>query len=503
MIIKKHDVAIIGGGLAGIVAAIELAEHNLDLAIIYDQKINHCASSYAQGGIAAIVSSDDSIESHVEDTYIASGKLAKLESITQVVKNSKTAITWLEKHGVEFDRKTNGEYSLHLEGGHSQARILHIKDYTGRAVIAKLYENLDSFKNISIYPEHNAIELIKKDNKCIGLYSYDSKYQVTKFITKKVILASGGASGLYKYVTNATAGSGNAMIMAYDIGCQLENLEFTQFHPTCFFARSVAPFLISEAIRGSGAVLETAKGVRIMKSVHQLQDLAPRDIVARQIYINMQAGREVYLNATHLNTSQWQQKFPYIYEKLLENNINPANDRIPVAPAAHYSCGGISVDNNSQTSIANLYAVGEVACTGLHGANRLASNSLLECIVYALAASEDILANIDDSFTECNQKLELFNSSSDYLQQLNQIRQLMWDSVGLVRRQAELRKAYQQLYLLEQSINTNTALGRYDYKLEAYRKIVKLAKLTLEQAIKRKQSVGSHFLIQNEEDYER
>ncbi|AJI73919.1 hypothetical protein FTDG_00286 [Francisella tularensis subsp. novicida GA99-3548] len=495
MIIKKHDVAIIGGGLAGVVAAIELAENNLDVAIIYDQKINHCASAYAQGGIAAIVSSDDSIEAHINDTYIASGKLAKLESITQVVTNSNAAIAWLEKHGVEFDKKENGQYSLHLEGGHSQARILHIKDYTGRAVITSLYKNLDSFKNISIYPEHNVIELIKKADKCVGLYSHDNKYQVTKFITKKVILAAGGASGLYKYVTNATAGNGSAMIMAYDIGCQLENLEFTQFHPTCFFARNGAPLLISEAIRGSGAVLETVKGVRIMKSIHEKQDLAPRDIVAREIYINIQAGRDVYLNATHLNTSQWQQKFPYIYEKLLENNINPVNDRIPVSPAAHYSCGGIRVANNSQTNIANLYAVGEVACTGLHGANRLASNSLLECVVYALAASQDILANINDSFTECDQKLELFNSNNNYIQQINQIRQLMWDNVGLVRRQAELSKAYQQLQLLAQSISTDTRLASYDYKLEAYRKILKLATLTLEQAIKRKDSVGSHFLI--------
>lgn len=296
-------------------------------------------------------------------------------------------------------------------------------------------------------------------------------------------------------MTNATAGNGSAMIMAYDIGCQLENLEFTQFHPTCFFARNGAPLLISEAIRGSGAVLETVKGVRIMKSIHEKQDLAPRDIVAREIYINIQAGRDVYLNATHLNTSQWQQKFPCIYEKLLENNINPVNDRIPVSPAAHYSCGGISVANNSQTNIVNLYAVGEVACTGLHGANRLASNSLLECVVYALAASQDILANINDSFTECDQKLELFNSNNNYIQQINQICQLMWDNVGLVRRQAELSKAYQQLQLLAQSISTDTRLANYDYKLEAYRKILKLATLILEQAIKRKDSVGSHFLI--------
>ncbi|MEY8702475.1 L-aspartate oxidase [Francisella philomiragia] len=494
MITRKHDVVIVGGGLAGIVATIELAEHGLDVALIFDQKLSHSASSYAQGGIAAIVSQEDTIQSHVNDTYIASGKIANLDSITKVVTESNSAISWLEEHGVEFDRKSDGEYSLHLEGGHSLARILHIKDYTGRAVITKLYENLDRLKNITIYAEHNVIELIKKDNKCIGLYTHNVSNNVTKFIAKKVILASGGASGLYKYVTNATAGAGSSMIMAYDIGCELENLEFTQFHPTCFFARNGDPVLISEAIRGSGAVLETEKGLRIMKSVHERQDLAPRDIVARQIYINMQAGRDIYLNATHLSSSQWQENFPYIYQKLLDNNIDPTNDRIPISPAAHYSCGGIRVDKYSQTNIDGLYAVGEVSCTGLHGANRLASNSLLECIVYALAASKHILANIKDSYLEDNQQLKLVESNCDYTKQITHIRQLMWDSVGLVRKQNELINVYKELEALEKSIAHNQDLENYDLKLEGYRKVLKLAKLSVEQAISRKYSVGSHFL---------
>ncbi|MEY8716553.1 L-aspartate oxidase [Francisella philomiragia] len=494
MITRKHDVVIVGGGLAGIVATIELAEHGLNVALIFDQKLSHSASSYAQGGIAAIVSQEDTIQSHVNDTYIASGKIANLDSITKVVTESNSAISWLEEHGVDFDRKSDGEYSLHLEGGHSLARILHIKDYTGRAVITKLYENLDRLKNITIYSEHNVIELIKKDNKCIGLYTHNISHNVTKFIAKKVILASGGASGLYKYVTNATAGTGSSMIMAYHIGCELENLEFTQFHPTCFFARNGDPVLISEAIRGSGAVLETEKGLRIMKSVHERQDLAPRDIVARQIYINMQAGRDIYLNATHLSSSQWQENFPYIYQKLLDNNIDPTNDRIPISPAAHYSCGGISVDKYSQTNIDGLYAVGEVSCTGLHGANRLASNSLLECIVYALAASKHILINIKDTYLEDNQQLKLVESNYDYTKQITHIRQLMWDSVGLVRKQNELINVYKELEVLEKSIAHNHDLENYDLKLEAYRKVLKLAKLSVEQAISRKHSVGSHFL---------
>ena len=269
-------------------------------------------------------------------------------------------------------------------------------------------------------------KLIKKDTKCIGLYAYNKSYEVIKFLAKKVILASGGASGLYKYVTNATAGTGSAMIMASDIGCQLENLEFT-ISSNLFFGKKGEPILISEAIRGSGAVLETEKGTRIMKNIHEKQDLAPRDIVARQIYINMQIGREVYLNATHLSACQWQQKFPYIYDKLIENNINPAIDRIPVSPAAHYSCGGIKVDKHSKTDVNNLYAVGEVSCTGLHGANRLASNSLLECIVYALASSNDILANFKDDFVDDNQRLELYKSTTDYAKKIAQVRQLMWD----------------------------------------------------------------------------
>lgn len=494
MITAKHDVAIVGGGLAGVVAAIELAENNVDVAIIYDQKVNFSASSYAQGGIAAIISSEDTIESHVADTIIASGNLANLNSVTQVVKNSSSSIKWLENHGVEFDKKSDGEYSLHLEGGHSLARILHIKDYTGRAIISRLHENLNKHKNIIVYPEHNVVEIIKNKDKCIGLYAYDRNHQAVKFITKKVILASGGASGLYKYVTNATAGTGSAMIMANNIGCQLENLEFTQFHPTCFFGKKGEPILISEAIRGSGAVLETEKGIRIMKNIHEKQDLAPRDIVARQIYINMQIGREVYLNATHLSTAQWQEKFPYIYQNLLENRIDPAVDRIPISPAAHYSCGGIKVDSSSQTEIQNLYAVGEVSCTGLHGANRLASNSLLECIVYALEASKHILQNLDDDFIDNNQKLKLLKSKNSYSEQISKIRQLMWDKVGLVRQEQDLLEAYQQISLLEDSLDKNMNLENYDNKLENYRKVIRLVKLTIESTIARKESIGSHFL---------
>ncbi|API86953.1 L-aspartate oxidase [Francisella uliginis] len=494
MIVKKHDIAIVGGGLAGVVAAIELAEHGLDIAIICDQVFDKCASSYAQGGIAAIISEQDSVESHITDTYVASGNIANLESVNQVVSNSNSSIKWLEQHGVEFDRNNDGNYSLHLEGGHSLARILHIKDYTGRAVISKLYENLNELENISIYSNHKVFKLIKKDNKCIGLYTHKSNHQVIKFIAKKVVLASGGASGLYKYVTNVTAGDGSAMIMAYDIGCQLENLEFTQFHPTCFFGKAGEPILISEAIRGSGAVLETEKGIRIMKLIHEKRDLAPRDIVARQIYINMQAGRDIYLNATHLSASQWQDKFPYIYQKLLDNNIDPTIDRIPISPAAHYSCGGVSVDKNSQTSVQNLYAVGEVSCTGLHGANRLASNSLLECVVYALQASKDILNNLTHDFYQDNEVLELFNSSKDYTHMIAQIRQLMWDKVGLVRRQSELNDAYKQLKTLENSIYRDSVLGKYDYKLEAYKKVIALAKLTVRKAMLRQNSIGSHFI---------
>lgn len=494
MIVKKHDIAIVGGGLAGIVAAIELAEHGLNIAIVCDQVFDKCASSYAQGGIAAIISEQDSVESHVNDTYIASGNIANLESVNQVVSNSNSSIKWLEQHSVEFDRNSDGNYSLHLEGGHSLARILHIKDYTGRAVISKLYENLNKLENISIYSNHKVFKLIKKDDKCLGLYAYNSDYKVIKFVTKKVVLASGGASGLYKYVTNATAGTGNTMIMAYDIGCQLENLEFTQFHPTCFFGKAGEPILISEAIRGSGAILETEKDVRIMKSIHEKRDLAPRDIVARQIYINMQAGRDIYLNATHLNASQWQEKFPYIYQRLLENNIDPAIDRIPISPAAHYSCGGINVNKNSLTNINNLYAVGEVSCTGLHGANRLASNSLLECVVYALQASRDILNSLSHEFYQDKEVLNISNSIKDYSHQISQIRQLMWDKVGLVRRQSELMEALKQVKLLEETADENITLGNFDINLDNYRKVIKLAKLTIESAISREQSVGSHYL---------
>ena len=501
MIINKYDTVIVGGGLAGIVSAIELAEAGLKVAVLDSQNYRKTASFYAQGGIAAIVSEDDSIDLHVNDTNLASGNVADLESVYKVVSNSPKAIEWLEQHGVVFDRTKNYKYSLHLEGGHSKHRILHIKDYTGKAILSSLYKTASEIDNITILDSYSAFELMTDFNTCNGLYAYNhSTQQVDSFEAENIILASGGASGIYKYVTSATAGIGGIMAMAYEAGCELQNLEFTQFHPTCFFCDDNRPLLISEAIRGSGAVLERYNGSKVMENIHSQRDLAPRDIVARQIYLNMQKGHEIYLNATHLSASQWENAFPYIYNKLLQNNIDPSKDRIPISPAAHYSCGGIKVDSNSQTSIKNLYAVGEVSCTGLHGANRLASNSLLECIVYGLASSDDIISkrgSVSCISKSENVEFKVVEIQSDFSQHIAQVRQIMWDCVGLVRNESKLLKAKDLLAEIERETLQNISKETFNYKFDSFKKLLLLAQLTVDSAINQKQSIGSHYLQVN------
>lgn len=498
MITKRYNTVIVGGGLAGIVSAIELAEHGFKVAILDSQNYRKTASFYAQGGIAAIVSKDDSIDLHVKDTNLASGSVANLDSVYKVVSNSPKAIEWLELHGVVFDRDNDGQYSLHLEGGHSKKRILHIKDYTGKAILSSLYKAASKNQNITTLSQYSVFKLMTNSNSCNGLYAYNhDTQQVDSFEADNVILASGGASGIYKYVTSATAGVGSIMAMAYEAGCELQNLEFTQFHPTCFFCDDNRPLLVSEAIRGSRAVLERYNGKKIMENIHFQRDLAPRDIVARQIYLNMQKGYDIYLNATHLSASQWENAFPYIYNKLLKNNIDPSKDRIPISPAAHYSCGGIKVDHNSQTSIKNLYAIGEVSYTGLHGSNRLASNSLLECIVYSLASSDDIILNKETTCSiarGANTEFKVIEDEINFSHYIAQIKQIMWDYVGLVRSEKKLIKAKNLLITIEKKTTQSYTKEIFSYGSDNFRKLLLLAQLTVDSAIKRKNSIGSHYI---------
>ncbi|APC97298.1 L-aspartate oxidase [Francisella frigiditurris] len=495
MITKKHDVVIVGSGLAGVATATELLSQGFDVALLCDKDIGISASFYAQGGIAAVVSEKDSIDLHTKDTMVASGNAAELDSVKYVVGNSFKAIKWLEKKGVVFDRE-EGKYSLHLEGGHSLGRVLHIKDYTGKAIQTTLLEKIVGHEKLTVYKQSSAFRIFKKDNKCAGIYAYNGN-AILKIFSKNIVLATGGASGIYKYSTNAYAFIGSGMIMAHDAGCKLKNLEFTQFHPTCFFDKHGEPLLISEAIRGNGAKLELESGYRIMQSIHKLEDLAPRDIVARQIYVNMQKGHTIYLNATHMNKTEWEDRFPFIYQRLLENNINPVKDRIPIAPAAHYSCGGIEVNGKSQTAIEGLYAIGECSYTGLHGANRLASNSLLECIVYALAASKDIIdkpLSSDDSSSDINEEIMLCNMNFDISKYVQEIKQIMWDKVGLVRKKAKLLEAQEEINAIYNKVEKNISVTSFDSKLNFLFKLVSIAKLTVESALKRESSIGSHYL---------
>ncbi|MCL4127170.1 UNVERIFIED_CONTAM: hypothetical protein GTU68_008945 [Idotea baltica] len=496
MEIKEHQVVIVGGGLAGVVSAIELAKNNFDVALISDEDYQQSASYYAQGGIAAQINVNDTPENHIDDTLIASANIADIKSVSHVVENSRNAIHWLEENGVVFDKDDTGEYSLHLEGGHSLQRILHIKDHTGKAIIDSLYNTLNKYENIKIYNHCKVFKLIKdnQNNRCIGLYSYIGSNEIVAFKSSNIILATGGAAGIYKYATKTNPSTGTGMVMAYDIGCELENLEFMQFHPTCFFDKNHEPLLISEAVRGSGAILQRECGLAVMREVHPQKDLAPRDIVARQIYANMQRGHDVFLNATHLSGSQWQDKFPSIYKKLLENGIDPTNQPIPISPAAHYSCGGIKVDLRSQTKVTGLYAVGEVSCTGLHGSNRLASNSLLECLVYGLSAAKDICVKDQQNIDHDIKALKAFKSDVDIKEYTAVIKQLMWDNVGLVRNANKLKQAKEKLREICATLPPEIVSDKYDLNLEKVKKLMLLAELTIDNAILRKQSVGSHFI---------
>ncbi len=498
MIEKTHDVTILGGGLAGIVSAIDLAKQNLDVAIIFNRSVKNTASFYAQGGIAAVVSEKDSIQSHHDDTMLASSGSSNSRNVRSIVAASKNAITWLENHGVIFDKLESGKYSLHLEGGHSLNRILHVKDYTGKAIISELYKQLPSLENITVYEETTAFKLLTNDNKCVGLMAYTSTDSIIKMLSNNTILASGGASGIYKYVTNSNAGFGDTMVMAHEIGCALKNLEFTQFHPTCYFDENKIPTLISEAIRGNGAILETKSGTKIMEHIHIQKDLAPRDVVARQIYQSMQKSEDIYLNATNLSKTEWQEKFPYIYSKLINNNIDPSVDRIPIFPAAHYSCGGIEVDRSARTSVKGIYAVGEAAYTGLHGSNRLASNSLLECVVTALVACKSISKHINDTVTCDVDNMTMVAANHDYSDYISQIRQIMWNGVGLVRSQSHLAASLEKLAEIDQHTYNKYSSNVFCKEYYKMRSLLTMSQLTIQIAINRKKSLGSHFLVSNQ-----
>jgi L-aspartate oxidase len=503
----QFDTLIIGSGLAGLSTALLLAEKAQKVAIITKKSLAECNSFYAQGGIAAVIDDNDSISDHIQDTLIAGAGLCDEKTVRYIVENSAQAIKWLVTMGVKFDADEHNLTGFHLtrEGGHSFRRILHVADATGAAVIETLMQKASCHPNISIFENHVAVDLITgtklklTNNNCYGAYVLNRlNNQVTTFAAKNTLLASGGAGKVYLYTTNPDVATGDGIAMAYRAGCQVANMEFIQFHPTCLFHPKAKSFLISEAVRGEGGILKLPNGYRFMQNHDARLELAPRDIVARAIDFEMKKhGIDcVYLDISYKSSTFIKEHFPNIYQTCKSLGIDITREPIPVVPAAHYTCGGIATDLHGRTTVPNLYAVGECASTGLHGANRLASNSLLECLVIGKAAAQDILTtnrtlrslpDWDESLVSDTDEEVIISHNWD------ELRRAMWDYVGIVRTNKRLERALHRINLLRDEINEYYANFKLSADLIELRNLVLTAELIVRSAQLRHESRGLHY----------
>ncbi|MFM1570022.1 MAG: L-aspartate oxidase [Porticoccaceae bacterium] len=505
-----YDVIIIGSGVAGLTSALQL-DKNLRVALISKASLQAGASWLAQGGIAAVFDESDSPASHIADTLIAGAGLCHEESVQFVVENGPSAVKWLIDQGVHFTRE-NDQQSYHLtqEGGHSHRRILHTADATGKEVTGTLVDQVVAASNIDIFEQHCAVDLVTQADadsrkiRCTGAYLLDiTTGFVSLFQAKSVILASGGASKAYLYTSNPDGASGDGIAMAWRKGCRVANLEFNQFHPTCLYHPKAKSFLITEALRGEGAVLRLPDGNAFMSSFHPDAELAPRDVVARAIDHEMKRlGCDcLYLDISHKSADFITEHFPTVYKQCLEFGIDITVDPIPIVPAAHYTCGGIVVSKDGQTDLQNLYAVGENAFTGLHGANRMASNSLLECLVYAQAAAGKINQNVDhisapDFIPEWDES-RVSHSDEDVVISHNwdELRRFMWDYVGIVRTNKRLQRAQHRIKLLQKEIQDYYSHCKVTRDLLELRNLATVSELIIRCAMQRKESRGLHFTL--------
>ncbi|GAA6184367.1 MULTISPECIES: L-aspartate oxidase [Alteromonadaceae] len=504
----RCDVLIIGSGAAGLSLALKLAD-KYNVIVLSKSTLSEGSTRYAQGGIAAVFDEQDSIESHVKDTLEAGAGLCEEDAVRFTAKQAKQCMQWLINYGVPFDQEKdeqgNARYHLTREGGHSHRRILHAADATGFAVQTSLQEAVMQHPNIHLFERYNAIDLVRHEgapNQCLGAYVWNRKKEHVEFIRSRfTALATGGASKVYQYTSNPDVSSGDGIAMAWRAGCSVANMEFNQFHPTCLFHPEAKNFLITEALRGEGAFLCHADGSKFMHKFDPRGDLAPRDIVARAIDFEMKRlGKDcMYLDISHKSADFIVKHFPNIYRKCRSLGIDITRHPIPVVPAAHYSCGGVKTDFNAKTDLDNLYAIGEVAYTGLHGANRMASNSLLECVVFAHAAANDILSKADMPVFEQSipawDESQVGNSDEEVVIQHNwhELRLFMWDYVGIVRTNKRLERALRRIELLQQEIHDYYANFRVSNNLLELRNLVTVAELIVRCAMSRKESRGLHY----------
>jgi len=508
------DVLIIGSGAAGLSLALRLADH-CSVTVLSKGPLNEGSTFYAQGGIAAVFDETDSISSHVDDTLIAGAGLCDKEAVEFIAGNARHCVQWLIDQGVLFDTETNASseerYHLTREGGHSHRRILHSADATGKEVETTLVGKARNHPNICVKERYNAVDLITSSKiglpgtqRVVGAYVWNrQKEQVETFRAKAVILATGGAAKVYQYTTNPDISSGDGIAMAWRAGCRVANLEFNQFHPTCLYHPQARNFLLTEALRGEGAYLKRPDGSRFMPDFDSRGELAPRDVVARAIDHEMKRlGADcMYLDISHRPPEFIMQHFPMIYEKLLSLGIDLTKEAIPIVPAAHYTCGGVMVDQHGRTDLDGLYAIGEVSYTGLHGANRLASNSLLECVVYGWSAAEDIIKRLPHAKLAKQlppwDESRVDNSDEQVVIQHNwhELRLFMWDYVGIVRTTKRLARALRRIMTLQQEIDEYYANFRISNNLLELRNLVQVAELIVRSAMERKESRGLHFTL--------
>jgi L-aspartate oxidase len=504
---RHFDLLVVGSGLAGLSTAL-LAAPDQRVAVLTKGLLNDGASAWAQGGIAAVLAEGDSFESHVQDTLVAGAGLCDLAAVRHVVEGAPAAIAWLRELGVEFTLEDGSADRLHLtrEGGHSQRRIVHMTDATGAAVQRVLIEQVRRRANVTLLEHHMLVDLITTrklgqavPNRCLGLYALDGQRdEVVTLGANHTVLATGGAGKVYLYTTNPDSATGDGIAAAWRAGCRVSNMEFIQFHPTCLYHAHARSFLISEAVRGEGGRLLLPDGTRFMAAHDERLELAPRDVVARAIDFEMKKhGLDcVHLDISHQSPAFLKAHFPTILARCLELGIDISRQPIPVVPAAHYTCGGVVTDLFARTDVAGLYAVGETACTGLHGANRLASNSLLECMVLARAAVQSMdwrtgaaqaLPAWDDSRVTDADECVVISHNWD------ELRRFMWDYVGIVRTNKRLERAAHRIDLLQTEIAEFYAHFHVSRDLLELRNLVQVAELIVRSAQGRHESRGLHF----------
>ena len=509
--IKNTDVLIVGSGLSGLTAALMLPD-DIKITLITKGKINQCSTSWAQGGIAAVLASTDSFKKHLNDTIHNGQGLVNKDVAMDIIKEAPSCIQWLINNDIQFT-KTKNKINLTLEGGHSERRIAYIEDKTGLVIHNKLSDILKSKKNIKIIEECQIIDLIVEKNnatkrkECLGAYLYQKR--VNKILTihsKYLIMCTGGASKIYQFTSNPNTSTGDGVALAWRAGCTISNMEFIQFHPTCLYHPSIKSFLISESLRGEGGKLLTPDGNTFMEKYDNRKELASRDIVARAIDNEMKTHgySNVFLDISNKSASFIKKRFPLIYDKCLSVGIDITKERIPVVPASHYTCGGVKTDVAGKTEIDNFFVVGESAHTGFHGANRLASNSLLECLVMSKKCTELLIKDItnnkkiqelnklptwdDSSVSESNENIVISHN-------WDELRKIMWNYVGIVRSNKRLKRAQERLEIIEREVNEYYYKYKISSDLLELRNIIQVSNLIIKSALKRKESRGLHYSL--------